>query len=212
MSDLARYGRRMLILALAIGYALLAHYTNTASGTRTLGTLVALAPLVLAALSFAWHARRRTTMLLAFGIGCAALALAWPTMARHYDRIYWLEHAGTELILCITFFRTLGPGREPMCTFFARSVHGTLTPALQRYTRQITVAWVVFFGSMAATSTAIFAAAPLAVWSAFANFFTAPLIGSMFVAEYLVRRRLHPDIEHAHIFDGVKAFWKAPAG
>lgn len=212
MFDLTRYGRPMLIIALALGYAFLAHYTNTGSGTRTLGTLVALAPLVLAALSFAWHSRHRLRMLVVFGAGCVALGMAWPAMAQHYDRIYWIEHAGTELILCITFLRTLGPGREPMCTYFARSVHGSLTPELERYTRQITVAWVVFFGLMATTSTAIFVATPLAVWSAFANFLTAPLIGSMFVAEYLVRRHLHPNMEHAHIFEGVKAFWKAPAG
>jgi uncharacterized membrane protein len=212
MSDLTRYGRRMLIITLALGYAFLAHYTNTTAGSKTLGTLLALAPLVLAALSLAWHSRHRLTMLVVFGVGCIALGMAWTTMAHHYDRIYWFEHAGTELILCITFGRTLRPGREPMCTYFARSIHGSLTPELERYTRQITVAWVVFFGLVSTASTVIFVAAPLAVWSAFANFITAPLIGLMFVVEYMVRRRLHPDMEHAHILDGMKAFWKASAG
>jgi uncharacterized membrane protein len=212
MSDWLRYGRRMLIIALALGYAFLAHYTNTRAGAETLGMLVALAPLVLAALSLAWHSRHRLGMLVVFGVGCTALGMAWTTMTHHYDWVYWIEHAGTELILCITFARTLSPGREPMCTYFARCVHGSFTPALERYTRQITVAWVIFFGSIAATSTAIFLAAPLAAWSVFANFLTAPLIGLMFIVEYLVRRQLHPDMEHAHILDGVKAFWKAPAG
>lgn len=212
MSNLVLYGRRMLIITLALGYAFLAHYTNSTPGIETLGTLVALAPLVLAALSLAWHSRHRLGMLVVFGVGCTALGMNWTTMAQHYDRIYWFEHAGTELVLCITFGRTLVLGREPMCTYFARCVHGSLTPSLEHYTRQVTVAWVAFFGLMATTSTVIFVIAPLATWSVFANFFTAPLIGLMFVVEYLVRRHLHRNMEHAHILDGVKVFWKAPDG
>lgn len=210
MSRSVRFGRTTAAVACAAGYALLAHYTNIAR-TETLGTLVALSPLVLAALSLAWHARHRIPMLGLCGFGCAALFIAWGTLEQHFSRIYWIEHAGTQLILCLWFGRTLGAGREPMCTYFARIMHGSLTPAIERYTRQVTVAWVMFFGFMSAASTAIFLAAPLAAWSTFANFFTAPLIGLMFVAEYAVRRRLHPDMEHARFLDVVKAFWNVPA-
>lgn len=210
MSRAVRFGRSAAVVAFAVGYALLAHYTNIAH-TETLGTLLALSPLVLAALSFAWQSRHRLPMLGLFGIGCAALFIAWGALEHHFSRIYWIEHAGTQLLLCLWFGRTLGTGREPMCTYFARIMHGSLTPAIERYTRQVTVGWVMFFGCMSAASTAIFFTAPLAVWSAFANFFTAPLIGLMFVVEYIVRRRLHPDAEHAHILDAVKAFWNVPA-
>ncbi|MDB5761931.1 MAG: hypothetical protein JWQ21_926 [Herminiimonas sp.] len=212
MSAVVRLGRRMAIIALVAGYALLAHYTNTAARTETLGTLLALAPIVLTALSMARHSRHRLPMLAMLGIGCAALLMAWTTIAHHFARIYWLEHAGSQLVLCLVFGRTLSGGREPMCTRFARSIHGSLTPEIEHYTRQVTAAWVLFFGSMAAVSTILFFAAPLAAWSAFANFLTAPLIGLMFVAEYLVRRRLHPHTKHAHILDAIKVFWKAPAG
>jgi hypothetical protein len=34
----------------------------------------------------------------------------------------------------------------------------------------------------------------------------------MFIIEYLVRRRLHPHMQHAHILDAVKAFWNIPVG
>ncbi len=210
-SAAVRYARLISIIALAVGYALLAHYTNTTPGVESLGTLVALAPIMLALWSVAWHARYRTAMLIAFGLVCAGVALQWDTLTSHYDHVYWLEHAGTEAFLCVTFARSLRSGREPMCTYFARAVHGSLTPALERYTRQITVAWVMFFGSMAAVSTVLFFIAPLNIWSAFANFFTAPLIISMFVIEYLVRRHQLPDMEHVHIVDGIKAFWKASA-
>jgi uncharacterized membrane protein len=208
MPKLARFARWALITGFAIGYALLGHHTNTAR-IETLGTMVALAPLMLVVFLMAWQAAYRKTMLTLFAVGCAGLALVWNRIEHLYSSIYWIEHAGTELLLCFAFGRTLRAGREPMVTYFARMVHGSLTPALQRYTRQVTKAWVWFFCAMAGLSTLLFHAAPLDVWSAFANFFTAPLIALMFIAEYIVRRRLHPDIEHANILVGIKAFWKA---
>lgn len=210
MPGLVRFARWALVAGFALGYALLAHYTNTAR-LETLGTLVALAPLLFIALSTAWHAAHRKTMLVLFATGCAGLAFAWSRIEHLYSLIYWIEHAGTELLLGFTFGRTLRAGREPMVTYFARMVHGSLTPALERYTRQVTKAWVGFFCAMAGLSTLLFHAASLDVWSAFANFFTAPLIALMFIVEYIVRRRLHPAMDHAHILDGIKAGWKASA-
>lgn len=210
MQALMRRARGLGLLAFALGYALIAHYTNI-RGTETLGTLIALAPLVLLTASMAWRASHRAAMLALFAAGCAALALLWQRIEHLYSTIYWIEHAGTELLLCIGFARTLEPGREPMVTGFARMVHGELSPALEAYTRSVTRAWVWFFGGMAALSTLLFHAAPLDVWSAFANFFTAPLIALMFAAEYIVRRRLHPAMNHAHILDGIRAFWKSQA-
>lgn len=211
MSAAVRFGRWMAVGALALGYAFLAHYTNTTERTETLGTAVALAPIVLAVLSVAWHARRRTAVFVILGIGCIGILAAWNILEHHFNWIYWAEHAGSQLILCLVFGRTLGSRREPMCTFFARVVHGSLTPALERYTRQVTTAWVVFFGLMAVISTVIFFTASIGAWSLFANFFTGPLIVLMFIIEYGIRRWLHPHMKHAHILEGVKAVWKVPA-
>lgn len=211
MTNWYRLARQGGIAVLALGYALLAHHTNTRPGSGTLGTLVALAPILLATFSLAWHAARRTLMLGLFVLACIALLLSWSRLQQQYGRIYWLEHAGTELMLCVMFARTLAAGREPMCTYFARMVHGVMTPALAQYTRAVTRAWVLFFGAMAAVSTILFYTTPLATWSVFANFFTAPLIGAMFVLEYAVRRQVLRDMDHAHILDGIKAFWKQPA-
>lgn len=211
MPAVLRYGRWGLIIALGLGYAFLAHYTNTRAHATTLGLLVALAPLMLVALSLAWHAARRMLMLALFCLACAGLFVAWDALQRHFGLIYLIEHAGSQLALCLAFGRTLFGNREPMCTYFARMVHGTLSPSLIRYTRQLTFAWVIFFGAMAAVSTLLFVVAPRPVWSMFAYFFTAPLIVTMFIIEYVVRKRLLPDFEHAHILDGIKAFWKQPA-
>ena len=199
----------VLAVAFVVGYALLAHYTNVA-GTETLGTIVALAPIVAAAASLAWQSRHSWLMPILFVLGCAALALGWAKMEKHYSLIYWLEHVGTQLFLCCIFGRTLRDGREPMVTYFARMIHGSLTPALESYTRQVTRAWVAFFGIMAVLSGVLFLLVSVEIWSIFANFLTAPMMALMFLAEYLVRRRLHPKMEHAPLLDGVKAYWKHP--
>ncbi len=204
-----RYGRWIALIAFVVAYALLAHYTNTNPGHQTLGTMVALSPIVLAIVALAWNARRRTAMLLLVLLGFATLLLLWSRLEQHFPWIYWIEHAGSQLILCMVFARTLAPGREPMCSYFARMVHGSLPAAIAQYTRQITVAWVIFFGAMALTSTILFFAAPVSTWSAFVNFFTGPLLCLMFIVEYGVRRLLLPDMEHVHIMAAVAAIWKS---
>lgn len=207
---MGRLLRWTLVIAFPLSYAFLAHYTNTAR-LAGLGTLIALAPLILMCLTMAWQATHRKAMLALFALGCLSLGLAWERIQQYYSIIYWLEHAGTELVLCLVFARTLRADREPMVTYFARLVHGSLTPALQAYTRQVTKAWVCFFSVMAMLSTVLFHTVSLEAWSAFANFLTAPLIGLMFVAEYAVRRRLHPQMDHANISEGIKAYWNTPA-
>lgn len=211
MSAVMRFGRGAAIIVLALGYAFLAHYTNTRPHVESLGSVIALAPIMLVMLSMAWHARRRYLMLALYCLVCVMLAAVWTRIGQYYGMLYWLEHAGTQLALCLVFGRTLRHQREPLCAYFARMVHGALVPELAQYARQITRVWAVFFAVMAAVSTLLFFTVPIQTWSAFANFFTGPLIGLMFVVEYAVRKVLLPNIKHAHFLDGIKAFWKQPA-
>jgi uncharacterized membrane protein len=209
---LMRYSRWGVSIALVAAWALLAHYTNTNAGNQTLGTLVALLPIALAVVALAWNARRRGAMLLLVAGGALALMLAWSRLEQHFSWITWLEHAGTQLVLGLVFARTLAAGREPMCSYFARLVHGSLNAELQRYTRGITIAWTVFFGLMAAASTALFFAAPAHVWSAFVYFLTVPLTAMMFVVEYGARRVMLPEMEHVSILAAVNAVIQSQTG
>jgi len=211
MTGLLRWGRWGVAVALAVAYAFLAHYTNTHPRMGFPGALLALAPILLAGLSLAWCSAHRVLMLALFAIACIVLLLSRQWIARHFGMLYWIEHAGTQFILCLAFGRTLYAGREPMCTRFARMVHGQMTPPVAHYTRQVTKAWAGFFGAMAAGSTVLFLAASPAAWSLFAYFLTAPLIMLMFAVEYAVRKHRLPEMAHAPILDGVKAFWKKPA-
>ena len=197
------------IAALVIGYSLLAHYTNGSAHSGRLGALVATAPVVLIALALAWRSPRRFILLGVLLLLCIALWSGWPALENHFGLVYWLQHVGLQLILFITFGRTLLAGQQPLCTRFARAVHVLVTPQHEIYARQVTIAWTLFFAAMALASTLLFFLAPLATWSVFSNFLTLPLVALMFIAEYWVRRWALPDMEHTHILDAVRAFRNA---
>ena len=69
---------------------------------------------------------------------------------------------------------------------------GALSPPLARYTRNVTLAWTVFFAAQLLTSALLYCLAPLTVWSLFVNVLNAPLIAVMFGTEYLIRLWRHP--------------------
>lgn len=195
------------IAALVIGYPLLAHYTNESAHNGNLGALVAIAPAILIAQGFAWRSPRRFIMLVLLALSCLALWAGWPALERHFGLIYWLQNVGLQLMLFMTFGRTLIAGRQPLCTRFAEMVHAApLTPQHEIYARQVTVAWTLFFAAMALASTLLFFLAPLTTWSVFSNFLTLPLVALMFVAEYGVRTWVLPDLRHADILDAVRAY------
>ncbi len=198
------------IAALVIGYPLLAHYTNESAHSGNLGALVAIAPVVLIALALAWRSSRRVIMLGALVLLCIALWAGWSALENHFGLVYWLQHVGLQLILFMTFGRTLIAGRQPLCARFAKAVHALVTPQHEIYARHATIAWTLFFAAMALASTLLFFLAPLATWSVFANFLTLPLVALMFIAEYWVRRWVLPDMQHARILDAVRAFRNTP--
>jgi len=198
--------RWLAVAALLIGYPLLAHYTTEAAHSPALGALVALAPAVLIAFLFAWNSPRRGLLLGALGFACALVAAAWPLVENHFGQVYWLQNMGLHLVLLLTFARTLIAGRQPLCTRFAEALYGPVSVAHAVYTRQVTIAWAVFFAAMAIASTLLFLLAPLAIWSIFANFLTLPLVALMFVVEFAVRRRVLPDLQDMRIMDAVRAF------
>ena len=194
------------IATLMIGYPLLAHYTNESAHSGNLGALVAIAPVIFLALVLVWRSHQRIVMLGVLALACATLWAGWSALTQHFGMVYWLQYVGMQLVLFITFARTLIAGRQPLCTQFAESVHAPLTPQQQIYTRQITIAWSLFFVAMAAVSTLLFFLAPLTAWSVFDNFLTLPLVALMFIAEYWVHRWVLPDMQHAHILDAARAF------
>ncbi len=213
---LARAARWIAIAAGGIAYSVLAHYSTdpaVAAARPSLGVAVSLAPALTLLLWLAWRAPWRRLMLL-LGAGVGGLLWAfWGGLEHNFNWVYFLQHAGTYLMLAAVFGVTLGRGRQPLISRFAEAVRGHLTPEVARYTRQVTWAWLLFFLAIALTSAGLFFFAAIGVWSVFANFLTFPLILLMFVAEYGVRLRVLPQQQQGkhNILDGIRAYWKTPA-
>jgi uncharacterized membrane protein len=205
VSGLARLARALLGIAFVAGYEIGAHYAVSTPGLQGVGLALALTPLLAIALAAALQPSRRAWMLPLWLAACAALWVLRAPLARHFEWGLYLEHLSFNLMMAAVFGRTLSRGREPLCSRFAAMVHGPLTPAVAAYTRRITLAWTLFFISMAGVSTLLFALTSIVAWSTFANYLMLPLVALMFAAEYGCRRLALPE-ERSSILDGVRAY------
>lgn len=193
--------------ALLIGYALLAHYTSAVpEAGNGWAVLLAVAPLFLIGVGIA--RRGGAVGVAAFTAGSVALlAWAWPKLLHHVDGLYLLQHVGINGSLGLLFGRTLLEGREPLCTTFASLMQPRVSPAVLSYTRKVTVVWTGFFAVVVSASLLLYAFAPVAVWSLFANVLTGPLVATLFVCEYLTRLFvLAPEDRGGNIFAAIDAY------
>ncbi|MBI5785141.1 MAG: hypothetical protein HZA64_06770 [Rhodocyclales bacterium] len=141
-----------------------------------------------------------------------ALAIAYAVFA-HYVSVVtdlgawfgFIQNVGINTALAFVFGRTLAAGRRPLVTKVAAMVHEEMSPALNRYTRQVTVAWTLFFTAYALVSAGLFFLAPVEAWSVFANILSLPLIAVMFLAENEVRKRTLPKHDQVGLVGTVRA-------
>jgi len=167
---------------------------------------------VAVAFVMAWRSSHRAILVGACVAACAALYGLKDWLVAHYNWVFLLQHAGIYALLCLAFSRTLQAGRTPMITGFARTVHGTLSPALMDYTRSATWAWSIYFGAIAGSSLLLFWLAPIALWSAFANLLSPVLLVMMFACEYAVRCYVLPAADRAGPIESIRAYRRASAG
>lgn len=96
-------------------------------------------------------------------------------------------HTGAYLLLLAWFAGSLRQDREPVVTSLARRIRASMPDTVVRYTRQVTIAWCVFFAAQIATSAALLLLAPRPVWLTFVTVLNLPLLAAMTVAEFAVR-------------------------
>lgn len=210
----AKWIRGLAIFAVVVGYPVLAHYSTTASttsATQALGVAVALAP-SLAIL--VWLGRRSLpgTWFFTAGLAVAMLLWAlWPTLTQNFTWLYFIQHVGTNAALSLVFGQTLSAGQKPLISRLAESVRGQLSPVVARYTRQVTLAWTLFFSFVTLVSIVLFLFTPLETWSFFANFITLPLAIGFFTVEYLIRLVRLRHESGPGFLESIRAYWKVPA-
>lgn len=194
------------------GYAVLAHLAAADPSPDLLDASVAVVPLVALSLVLAWRSPQRRWLLLLFLAGCVALGFGADWLVQHHHWVFLLEHVGMQAVLGLAFGATLRAGQTPLVSRLAVVVHGPLSPALARYTRQVTWAWTVYFSAMAVASLLLFWLAPIAVWSVFANLLGLPLLVLMFLAEYGVRACLVAPSERTGPLQAIRAYLQARPG
>ena len=124
-------------------------------------------------------------------------------------------HAVAYSTLLTWFGASLRPGHEPVVTSLARRVRRATPAKVLRYTRQVTVAWCVFFALQLALSAILLLVAPVAVWAAFVTLLNLPLVIAMGLAEFGYRMILFRHERHTSLIDTISALRRArfiPAG
>jgi uncharacterized membrane protein len=195
------------VLVVLVAYSVLSHYSNLNPQAHDLRTLLALAPMLTLGLVLVW---RWSGALLALSAAAAAAILLrafWPQFAQNFPIVYLVQQVGFYSIMAFTFGRSLRTGSVPLCTQLADKVHGPLSALELRYTRKVTLAWVIFFLLNLAATFLLFKFAPLRVWSMFVNFCSLPLILLMFVAEYVVRRRVLPQVQGSGLIATLRVYF-----
>jgi uncharacterized membrane protein len=195
------------IAAGVLGYEALVHRLAVAGGGQGPGPLLAIAPLLFAGSWLIWlRSRVLSAVLAAAVLGIWLLLHAAHAAMPDLKLLYPVPHIAAHLVLLWFFGRTLYPGEVALVTRIARYEHGNLPPDIERYTRQVTWAWCIYFAVMAIVSATLFATAPLSTWSWFANVLNVPLLAAMFVVEYAVRLLRFPNFSHASFLAAFRAF------
>ncbi len=211
-ANLLRGIRWAAIAGFCIGYSVLSHFASADPNPDLFDAAVAMAtPLALGAV-LAWRSAHRIWMLLLFVAVCIALYAARLWLVQHFNWVFLLQHAGTQGLLGLAFARSLRAGQVPMVSRFAEVIHGSLSPALTRYTRQVTWAWALYFAVMTTLSLLLFWLAPVAVWSVFANLLNLPLLILMFAAEYGARVMLLAPSDRSGPLEAIRAWRQSGPG
>jgi len=129
---------------------------------------------------------------LAAALVASALVVRW--QGTHW--VLLLPPVAIPLSLLFVFGASLRPGQQPTVARLALLARGSLPPDLERYTRSVTVLWVVVFVILTLSALLLPVFASRELWSLATNFVHYLLIGGVFVAEYAYRRWRFRHHEH----------------
>ena len=197
-----------LIVLAWIAYQILVHLHFSGASPGPVHLALMCLPFVVIA---CWVVARSGNRLFWLAVLCAAGVAVY--LLEHQARlgltaVSGVPHAAAYVFLLWHFGRTLARGKVPIVTRFARQVHGSLQPGVERYTRKLTLAWCVFFAAQLTASALLLAFASPEAWSLLVNVFNFPLLGLMFVGQWAYGMVRHPDYPTASIGQALEAFAK----
>jgi uncharacterized membrane protein len=195
------------VILFVVAYAALSHYSNSMAKTHDLGVGLAVGPILTVGLLLLWHWTRPGVALLAAVAVATLLRQYWPVLESSFTWVYLIQEGGFYSLMAASFGQSLLGDRVALCTQLADKIHGPLTPQELIYTRRVTAAWALFFILIVMVTVGLFLFAPLRIWSLFANFCVLPLIGLMFVVEYVVRKHALPQVRRRGILAAVRVYF-----
>jgi uncharacterized membrane protein len=198
--------RTVLVALTGAAYVGGTHWLMTRAPASAWNALAVVGPMLALVALFALQRGQRLLAAIAAAAFAALAVQAWRGGGLAPQTLYLAQHVGIHLTLAAGFALTLRRGREALITALARRVHGRLSPQMAAYSRKVTVLWTGYFLVMAATSIALYLLAPFTAWAAFANLGTPVAMVVLFVVEYLVRYRLHPEFERATLAAALAAY------
>lgn len=204
--------RNLGVLLLMAAWVIAAHVGSIGWGNAEFNAVVAVLPIAVAMLLALWRWPQWAVRVAGTMALLALVAWLWPQLRHNVPLLYYLQHLGIHVALGVFFGKSLlGPG-DALITRMARRIFAhELSERKVRYTRNVTLAWTLFFFINALVSTALFIWAPAAVWSVHANVLTGPLIGAMFLVEHVWRLCVLPPHERPGLADIVRAYRRESA-
>jgi len=210
-------GQRVVLAAVVAGAAgclALAYLSSSGRLPPLLSVGIALTPLLAGAVALSWRSRLRWPVLLAAATLVVAAVLQLDWLAQHVSALWFVQHVAGHALLALVFGRTLLPGEIPLATRIAQAVLPSMPVAVVQYSRGVTLAWTIYFVTMAVVSVALYFGSSTAIWSTFATAVSGPLVALMFVVEFAVRRSVLPASHCATIAQtvaGFRALMREPA-
>jgi uncharacterized membrane protein len=203
----ANLGTRIVAIALvSVAYVLGTHWLMTRAHESPWNVVGVLSPMLLAVAVGAWKAGQRW-----LGAGAALLVVALCAQALlginvSPQVLYLAQHVGINLFLAIGFGSTLRAGQTSLITILASRVHRYMPPPMVAYTRNVTLAWTIYFVVISGASVVVYLTASFDDWAFFANLLSPVTVALMFAGEYLLRYRLHPEFERTSIADAIRSY------
>ena len=201
--------RVVAVGAAGLAYVIASQWLMTRTPPSAWSAVALLTPMLALVAIGAWRKRHRGWSLCLAAAAAALVLQAASGNGLSAERLYLLENVAIHLFLALWFGLTLRADARPLISRLAARVHRGLTPAMERYTRKVTIAWTIYFASMLLLSIGLYIGTPFEVWATFANLFTPLALVLMFAGEYLLRYRLHPEFERATMQDAIRAYTQA---
>ncbi len=201
--------RHVLAAVASVAYVAVSQWLMVRAPESPWSAAALLVPMLAVVCAWMWHAQQR---LLAACAAAAIVLLLFQAVAGQpvaAEKLYVAQHVVVHLCLALWFGASLRRDQTPFISRLAARVHRQLTVPMKAYTRNVTLAWTIYFVLMVLVSLALFAGASFEAWATFANLLTPIALALMFGGEYLLRYKLHPEFERVTMMDAIRAYRQA---